>query len=73
MLAVAGRIPYHGSKFKGTTEEFFEAAKKAYKDIDVKGYMKIPGTDTKLMRNVTPLEAIEKLEALYKKGKIPCA
>ncbi|WP_194530705.1 RHS repeat domain-containing protein [Zobellia roscoffensis] len=65
-------IPYHGSKFKGTSDEFFEAAKKAYKDIDVKGYMKIPGTDNKLLKNVTPLEGIEKLQELHKKGKIPC-
>ncbi|EWH11445.1 hypothetical protein KLA_15650 [Cellulophaga geojensis KL-A] len=64
-------VPYHSSKYTGTTEEFFEAAKKAYKDINVKGYMKIPYTDNKLMRNVTPLEAIEKLEELHKKGKIP--
>ncbi|WP_438712347.1 RHS repeat-associated core domain-containing protein [Aquimarina muelleri] len=65
-------IPYHGSKFTGTTDEFFEAAKKAYKDINTKGFMKIPGTDNKLLKNVTPLEGIEKLQELHKKAKIPC-
>jgi RHS repeat-associated protein len=65
-------IPFHGSKFKGTSDEFFEAAKKAYKDMDTKGFMKIPGTDNKLLKNVTPLEGLEKLQDLHKKGKIPC-
>ena len=65
-------VPFHGSKFKGSANDFFKAAKEAYKDIKVKGFMKISGTDNKLMKNVTPLEALEKLEDLHKKGKIPC-
>ena len=65
-------IPYHGSKFTGTADEFFEAAKKAYKDINIKGYLKIPGTNTRLLENLTPLEALEKLQELHKKAKIPC-
>jgi protein involved in polysaccharide export with SLBB domain len=45
---------------------------KAYKDIDVKGYMKIPGTDDILFENMTPGEALDKLKELYKNKKIPC-
>ncbi len=65
-------IPYHGSKFTGTTDEFFEKAAKAYKDIDVKGYLKIPYTKEKLFKDLTPAEALEKLKELHSNGKIPC-
>ncbi len=65
-------IPYHGSKFTGTTDEFFEKAAKAYKDIDVKGYLKIPYTKEKLFKDLIPAEALEKLKELHSNGKIPC-
>ncbi|MET4561964.1 RHS repeat-associated protein [Lysinibacillus parviboronicapiens] len=65
-------IPYHGSKFTGTTDEFFEKAAKAYKDLDVKGYLKIPYTDERLFENLTPAEALEKIKELHSNGKIPC-
>ncbi|MCS5503788.1 hypothetical protein NY607_22010 [Lysinibacillus sp. A4] len=65
-------IPYHGSKFTGTTDEFFEKAAKAYKDIDVKGFLKIPYTKEKLFKDLTPAEALEKLKELHSNGKIPC-
>ncbi|MFY0519799.1 RHS repeat domain-containing protein [Lysinibacillus sp. UGB7] len=65
-------IPYHGSKFTGTTDEFFEKAAKAYEDIDVKGYLKIPYTKEWLFKNLTPAEGLEKLKELHSNGKIPC-
>ncbi|WP_081078454.1 MULTISPECIES: RHS repeat domain-containing protein [Flavobacterium] len=65
-------VPYHGSKFTGTVDDFFDKGAKAYKDIDVKGYMKIPGTDDILFENMTPREALDKLKELYKNKKIPC-
>lgn len=52
-------IPYHGSKFTGSLDDFFEKALIAYKDINVKGYLKIPGTDNILFSNLTPKEALE--------------
>ena len=66
-----GGIPFHGSKYTGTAEEFFKVAKEAYKDFTAVGFMKIPYTDKKLFKNLTPLQAIEKLEELYKTNKIP--
>ncbi|MGE7911740.1 RHS repeat domain-containing protein, partial [Lysinibacillus xylanilyticus] len=65
-------IPYHGSKFTGTVDEFFEKAAKAYQDIDVKGYLKIPYTDIRLFENLTPAEALDKIKELHSNGKIPC-
>lgn len=65
-------VPFHGSKFGGTIDDFFEAAGKAYQGINVKGYIKIPFTDEKLFRNVTPSEALEKLKELLDQGKLPC-
>lgn len=65
-------IPYHGSKYTGTADEFFDKAAKAYKDIDVKGYLKIPYTDDRLFENLTPAEALDKIKELHSNGKIPC-
>ena len=65
-------IPYHGSKFTGTVDGFFEKGAKAYEKIDVKGYLKIPYTDERLFKNLTPAEALEKLKELHSEGKIPC-
>lgn len=64
-------VPYHGSKFEGTDMDFFEKGLKAYEDIDVKGFIKQPGTDKILMENVTPKEALEKIKALHLENKIP--
>jgi RHS repeat-associated protein len=65
-------VPFHGSKFTGTVDDFFDKGAKAYKDIDVKGFLKIPGTDEKLFTNLTPGEALSKLQELYKASTIPC-
>ncbi|MEK5039319.1 DUF6531 domain-containing protein [Sporosarcina sp. FSL K6-3457] len=65
-------VPFHGSKFTGTSDEFFEKAAKAYKDIEVKGYLKIPYTNDPLFENLTPSEALDKLKKLHKQGTIPC-
>jgi RHS repeat-associated protein len=65
-------VPYHGSKFTGTADDFFDKGAKAYKDIDTKGYMKIPGTDDILYENMTPKEALAKLKELFDTKKIPC-
>ncbi len=66
-------VPYHGSKFTGTADEFFNKAMKAYADIDVKGYMKIPFTHEHLFKNLTPSEALDKLRELNTQGTIPCS
>ncbi|TNH14487.1 type IV secretion protein Rhs, partial [Testudinibacter sp. TR-2022] len=52
-------VPFHGSKFKGSVDNFFEKAAKAYKDIDTKGYLKIPGTKKRLIKNKTPAKALD--------------
>ena len=57
-------VPYHGSKYTGNVDDFFDSAEKAYKGIEIKGYMKIPGTDDVLDRG-TPLECIQKLREKY--------
>jgi RHS repeat-associated protein len=66
-------VPFHGSKFTGTTDEFFEKAIKAYDGIETKGFLKIPYTDERLFKNLNPKEALEKLKDLFNQGKIPCA
>ncbi|MBS7253683.1 DUF6531 domain-containing protein [Flavobacterium branchiicola] len=65
-------VPYHGSKFTGTADDFFDKGAKAYKDIDTKGFLKIPGTKEKLFKNLTPAEALAKIKELFKANKIPC-
>ena len=59
-------VPFHGSKFTGTVDDFFKRAEKAYKDIEVKGYIKKPVTDEILYEDVTPLEGLQKLKELCK-------
>lgn len=61
-------VPYHGSKYTGNVDDFFDSAEKAYKGIEVEGYMKIPGTDDVLVRG-TPLECIQKLREKYRNEK----
>ncbi|SUB89292.1 Cell wall-associated polypeptide CWBP200 [Porphyromonas macacae] len=63
-------IPFHGSKFEGTTAEAFDKMKKAYAEFDEKGFLKIPGTDEKLFKNLTPGEAIDKIKEQYESGKL---
>ncbi|WP_459926611.1 RHS repeat-associated core domain-containing protein [Flavobacterium covae] len=65
-------VPYHGSKFTGTVDDFFDKGAKAYKDIDTKGFLKIPGTKEKLFKNLTPGEALDKIKELFDSGSIPC-
>ncbi len=64
-------IPYHGSKFTGTLDDFWKMAEQANDGIDVKGYLKIPGTDDRLFKNLTPKEALEKIKELYEKEELP--
>lgn len=35
-------VPYHGSKFTGTLDDFWKLAEEAYDGINDKGYLKIP-------------------------------
>jgi len=63
-------IPFHGSKYTGNIDDAFAKLKDAYKGFTQKGFLKIPGTDDALFRNLTPLEAIEKLEKMHKSGEL---
>ena len=63
-------IPFHGSKYEGTTTEAFRKMKKAYANFEEKGFLKIPGTDKKLFKNLTPGQAIDKIKKLYESGKL---
>jgi RHS repeat-associated protein len=63
-------IPFHGSKFEGTSADAFEKMKKAYEGFDQKGFLKIPGTSEKLFKNLTPGEAIDKIRELHESGKL---
>ncbi len=63
-------IPFHGSKFEGTMAEAFDKMKKAYAGFDEKGFLKVPGTNEKLFKNLTPGEAIDKIKELYESGKL---
>ena len=65
-------VPYHGSKYKGSLEEFWKLAEEAYDGIDTKGYLKLPKTqNSKVYRNLTPKEALLKVKELYENGDIP--
>ncbi len=72
-------VPFHGSKFTGTVDDFWRLAEEAYDGIDQKGYLKIPYTkDKNLIKNLTPKEAIQKLKEMYENGEfsdnkpVPC-
>ena len=71
-------VPYHGSRFTKTLDDFWKMAEKAYDGIDTKGYLKIPKTDEILFKDLTPKEGIKKIKELYEKGEfsiertIPC-
>ena len=70
-LITAG-VPYHGTKFNGTVDDFFDRAARAYKDIDVKGFMKIPGTNDIIIKNVTPREGLIELRNRLNNRTITC-
>ena len=52
-------VPYHGSRFTGTLNDFFERATRAYRNIDTKGY--VIGPNGQRIENVTPSEALERM------------
>ncbi len=68
---INNNIPYHGSKFTGSADDFFKFAKEAYKDFNNVGFLKIPKTDIKLYENLTPVQALKELEKLYRNSIIP--
>ncbi|MBQ3513248.1 MAG: RHS repeat-associated core domain-containing protein [Lachnospiraceae bacterium] len=70
LLKEAG-VPFHGSKFTGTLDDFWEMAEKAYAGLDDLGYLKIPGTSEKLYKKVTPREALAIIKELYESGELP--
>lgn len=65
-------VPFHGSKFTGSVDDFFDKAKTAYSGFTEKGFLKLPGTSGALFDNLTPGEALDKLQEMYKNGTIPC-
>ena len=64
-------IPFHGSKFTGSVDEFWKKAMKAYENIDDLGRMKIPGTSKWLYEDVTPKEALQIIKDLLDKDQLP--
>ena len=70
-LLIEQGIPFHGSKFTGTVDDFWKMAEQAYDGINDQGYLKIPGTNRKLFENLTPKEALEKIKELQEKGEFP--
>ena len=70
LLRDAG-VPFHGSKFTGSIDEFWEMAEKAYAGLEDLGFLKIPGTKEKLYKNVTPKEALAIIKELYDSEKLP--
>ena len=73
LLREAG-VPFHGSKFTGSIDDFWKLAEEAYAGIDDLGYLKIPGTSkadiAEEFMNLTPKEGVQKLKELYKSGKL---
>ena len=58
-LLIEQGVPFHGSKFMGTLEDFWELGDKAYESIDVKGYLKVPfSKNSKIYNDLTPQEAL---------------
>ncbi len=64
-------VPFHGSKYTGSLDDFWKVAEQAYDGFDVEGYLKIPYTDDKLFENLTPKQALEKIKELQEKGELP--
>lgn len=46
-------------------------AAKAYGGIDNLGYLKIPGTTDKILKDVTPAQALEEIKKMIDEGTIP--
>lgn len=70
-LLIEQGVPFQGSKFTGTLDDFWRIADQAYDGINVDGYLKIPKTNDKLFEHLTPKQALEKIKELQKKGEIP--
>ncbi len=64
-------IQEHQWKPTGTIDDFFEMAAKAYGGIDNLGYLKIPGTTDKILKDVTPAQALEEIKKMIDEGTIP--
>lgn len=64
-------IPYHGSKFTGSIDDFWNQAAKAYDGIETVGYLKYPGMAEPLYENLTPGKALEIVKELQTNEKFP--
>ena len=54
-LLIEQGVPFHGSKFMGTLEDFWDLGDKAYESIDVKRYLKVPfSKNSKIYNDLTP-------------------
>jgi len=60
-------VPYHGSKYTGTLDGFYDSAGKAYNGIDTKGYT--IGPNGQRIDNVTPKEALDHMRNPQEKPK----
>ncbi|WP_081411184.1 RHS repeat domain-containing protein [Tenacibaculum ovolyticum] len=66
-------IPWRGGNFEGTLDDFMKKARKAYEGYDMKGMLKFKGANGRIIKtNLTPNEALDTMENMIKKGKIPC-
>ena len=69
-LLIEQGVPFHGSKFMGTLEDFWDLGDKAYESIDVKGYLKVPfSKNSKIYNDLTPQEALRKIRELQEAQK----
>lgn len=69
-LLIEQGVPFHGSKFMGTLEDFWELGDKAYESIDVKRYLKVPfSKNSKIYNDLTPQEALRKIRELQEAQK----
>lgn len=69
-LLIEQGVPFHGSKFMGTLEDFWELGDKAYESINVKGYLKVPfSKNSKIYNDLTPQEALRKIRELQEAQK----
>ena len=66
-------VPFHGSKYTGTVDDFWEKAGIAYDGIDVDGYLKTPYSGNVLpeYEHLTPKQALDKLTGTQKDGGFP--
>ena len=64
-------VPFHGSKYTGTVDDFWEKAGIAYEGIDVDGYLKTPYTKKPQYEHLTPKQALEKLKELQGYEEFP--